>query len=98
MGFENGRFAVTGFSRTPYATAGSIREVIKSAFTSAGLPSFAPHSFRKTIVKWGVGHYTTPEALKAFSQNIGHESLLATYSAYLQVSQDRQAELIRMTR
>jgi integrase len=94
MGFENGLFAVTGLSQTPYATAGSIREVIKSAFTSAGLPAFAPHSFRKTIVKWGVGHYRTPEALKAFSQNIGHEHLMTTYSAYLPVSQERQAELI----
>ena len=47
-------------------------------------------------MKWGVGYYKTPEALKAFSQNIGHESLMTTYSAYLPVSSERQAELIRM--
>jgi len=98
MGVEAGRFAVTGLSQTPYATAGPIREVIKAAFTIAGLPVFAPHSFRKTIVKWGVGYYTTPEALKAFSQNIGHESLLTAYSAYLPVLQERQPKLIRMSR
>lgn len=98
IGVEAGRFTVQGLSRSPYATAGPIREVIKRAFTSAGLLAFAPHSFRKTIVKWGVGHYTSPEALKAFSQNIGHESLLTTYSAYLPVSQERQAELIRTQR
>ncbi len=95
LSVEAGRFTVTGLSRMPYATAGPIREAIKAAFQAAGLPAFAPHSFRKTIVKWGVSHYTTPEALKAFSQNIGHESLMTTLSAYLQVSQERQAELIK---
>lgn len=94
MGRVQGGFAVIGLKRTPYANAGAIREAIKTAFVSADLPPFVPHSFRKTIVKWGVNHYKTPEALKAFSQNIGHESLLTTYSAYLPVSHERQAELI----
>jgi integrase len=94
MGRVQGGFAVIGLKRTPYANAGAIREAIKEAFVAAGLPRFAPHSFRKTLVKWGVNHYKTPEALKAFSQNIGHESLLTTYSAYLPVSHERQAELI----
>ncbi len=96
MGHSEGRFTVVGLSRDTYKTSGSIRKVIKSAFSAAGLPSFGPHSFRKTIVKWGLTTYKSPEALKALSQNIGHDSLMTTYSAYMPVSQERQAELIRM--
>ena len=49
----DGSFSALGLSRESYANAGKIREVIKDAFTTAGLPPFAPHSFRKTLVKYG---------------------------------------------
>ena len=45
MGVENGRFAVSGL-RTPYTTAGSIREVIKLAFTRG--PEFPQLSIRRS--------------------------------------------------
>lgn len=61
----------------------------------APLPAFAPHSFRKTLVRWGEHTYPTREGFKAFSQNIGHDSIITTVSAYVPVSQERQAELIR---
>lgn len=95
MGRLEGGFAVTGLARTPYAGAGPIRQAIKDAFTTAGLPAFPPHSFRKTLVRWGEQHYQSREAFKAFSQNLGHESIVTTVSAYMPVSQERQAELIR---
>ncbi|MCY1128021.1 site-specific integrase [Frigidibacter sp. RF13] len=88
-------FSVTGFSRETYANADAIRSVIKDAFVAAGLPAFAPHSFRKTLVKWADGYFTSREAFKAFSQNIGHDSELTTVGSYLMVSQERQAELMR---
>ena len=69
--------------------------MIKDAFISAALPSFAPHSFRKTLMKWADRHYPSREAFKAFSQNIGHDSTVTTVGSYLQVSSERQAELIR---
>jgi hypothetical protein len=37
----------------------------------------------------------TPEEFKAWSQNLGHEQVLTTFSSYGQVAVDRQAELIR---
>lgn len=95
MGRVEGAFAVTGLNRVPYANASAIRNAIKEAFVHAGLTPFAPHSFRKTLVRWADGHYPTREAFKAFSQNIGHESLVTTVTSYLPVSQERQAELIR---
>lgn len=95
MSVVDGAFAVTGFEREPYATAGAILAAIKNAFASAGLPTFGPHSFRKTLVKWADTQFTSREAFKAFSQNIGHDSEITTVGSYLKVSHERQAELMR---
>lgn len=38
---------------------------------------------------------TTPEQFKAWSQNIGHERVFTTLTAYGKVPAARQAELIR---
>ena len=37
----------------------------------------------------------TPEEFKAWSQNLGHEMVLTTFSSYGEVARDRQAKLIR---
>ena len=37
----------------------------------------------------------TPEQFKAWSQNLGHESPLTTFTSYGKVSLHRQGELIR---
>ena len=95
IGQVDGAFAVTGLSRDVYSSASTIREVIKSAFANAGLPVFAPHSFRKTLVKHGDQVCKTREQFKAWSQNLGHDSVVTTLSAYCPVSNERQAELIR---
>mgnify|MGYP003382074046 CR=1 FL=1 len=95
IGLEQGSFAAIGLSRDPYANAGKIREVIKAAFTGAGLPAFAPHSFRKTLVALGNQVCQTPEAFKAWSLNLGHDSVITTISAYCPVPAQRQRELIR---
>jgi hypothetical protein len=39
--------------------------------------------------------YPAREAFKAFSQNIGHSSVITTVSAYCPVSTERQGELIK---
>ncbi len=95
IGHKEGEFAVLGFKRDVYSNANAIRKVIKDAFLTAGLPTFTPHSFRKTLVKWASDTYQTVEAFKAFSQNIGHSSVVTTASAYMPVSIERQAELIK---
>jgi hypothetical protein len=37
----------------------------------------------------------TPEQFKAWSQNLGHEGVLTTFSSYGPVSEQRQAELVK---
>ena len=84
-----------GLSRAHWSNATPIRTIFKEAFTSAGLAYANPHSFRKTLAQLGERLCRTPEEFKAWSQNLGHEQVLTTFSSYGQVGADRQAELIR---
>lgn len=95
MGNVGTKFTVIGLRRDCYASAGPLRDVIKNAFANADLPQFAPHSFRKTLVRWADKHYPTRAAFKAFSQNIGHDSIVTTSGAYLPITEEQQADLIR---
>ena len=95
MGLNEGGFACLGLSRDTYGNAGKIRDVIKTAFTEAGLPPFGPHSFRKMLGILANDFCKTPEQFKAWSLNLGHENIATTLSAYCPVSPARQAELIR---
>ncbi len=95
MQVVDGAFKVVGLKRQIYKNANAIRQAIRDAFVRADLPAFTPHAFRKTLVKWADVYYPTREAFKAFSQNIGHTSVITTISAYCPVSTERQAELIK---
>lgn len=95
MGLKDGAFAALGLSRDTYTNAGKLRAVIKDAFIGAGLPPFAPHSFRKTLGLLANDHCKTPEQFKAWSMNLGHENIATTLSAYCPVSPSRQGALIR---
>lgn len=92
---RDGRLTAAGFSRDPYAGAQIVGRVIGAAFSRAGLPKPNPHSIRITLVKLGDQRCSTLEQRKAWSQNLGHESLATTVTAYLPVGRDRQGELIR---
>lgn len=90
------RFQVVGLERKHWSSAGPIRSVFKEAFTAAGLEYFNPHSFRKTLAVLGEKQCRTPEELKAWSQNLGHEDVLTTFRSYGDVSNHRQAEIMRL--
>jgi len=91
----NGRFVANGFEREPYANSQIINMVVGAAFTNSGQPVFAPHSIRRTLAMWGDRICTTMEQRKAWSQNLGHESLSTTISAYMPVNRERQGELLK---
>lgn len=91
---ENQKFNVIGIKLEHWSSAAPIREIFKQAFKRAGLEYFNPHSFRNTLVQLGQTRCKTPEAFKAWSQNLGHESVLTTLYSYGEVSWDRQAEII----
>jgi integrase len=88
-------FEVSGLDRRHWRSAGPIRVIFKNAFAAAGLPYFNPHSFRKTLALLGGQICKSPEEYKAWSQNLGHENVLTTFSSYGDVGGHRQAEIIR---
>jgi hypothetical protein len=88
-------FETGGLSRRHWSNATPIRLIFKEAFSDAGFAYANPHSFRKTLAQLGERLCRTPEEFKAWSQNLGHEQVLTTFSSYGQVAADRQAELIR---
>ncbi|WP_158752839.1 tyrosine-type recombinase/integrase [Dyella sp. S184] len=92
---ETRHFQAVGLERKPWSDAGPIRSIFKSAFTAAGLSYFNPHSFRNTLVRLGETLCQTPEAFKAWSQNLGHEGVLTTFTSYGSVDPRRQGEIIQ---
>jgi integrase len=92
---ETRHFEAAGLDRKHWSNAGPIRTIFKGAFAAAGLPYFNPHSFRKTLALLGGQICKSPEEYKAWSQNLGHENVLTTFSSYGDVGRHRQAEIIR---
>jgi integrase/recombinase XerD len=89
------QFRASGLARTHWANAGPIRAIFKEAFEARGLPGFHPHSFRHALALLGERICRTPEEFKAWSQNLGHEQVLTTFTSYGEVSPHRQAEIIK---
>src|SRR5215213_3605628 len=88
-------FRAAGLLRKGWSNADAIRRIFKESFASAGLPYFNPHSFRNALVALGQQRCRTPEEFKAWSQNLGHEGVLTTFTSYGEVGQQRQADIIR---
>src|SRR5262245_20933949 len=89
------QFAAAGLDRKHWSNAGPIHGIFKTAFAAAGLPYFNQHSFRITLALLGGQICKSPEEYKAWSQNLGHESVLTTFSSYGDIGSHRQAEIIR---
>lgn len=92
---KNQQFEVVGLLKESWSNATPIRKVFKQAFEAVDLPYFNPHSFRNTLVRLGENLCRTPEEFKAWSQNLGHESVLTSFYSYGDVSDYKQAELLR---
>ena len=55
---------------------------------------YSLHLFRNTLVDLGQKICRTPEQLKAWSQNLGHENVLTTFTSYGNIDPHRQGEVI----
>jgi integrase len=91
---RDGLFAITGFRRTHWKNADAVRKAFKIAFESVGLPYFHPHSIRHTLAVLGETVCKTPEDFKAWSQNLGHDKVMTTFSSYGPVSAHRQSDIL----
>lgn len=88
-------FEAVGLSREHWQNASPIRQIFKDSFDMAGLSYFNPHSFRNTLVNLGKKACNSPEEFKAWSQNLGHEQVLTTFTSYGEVEITRQSEIFK---
>jgi integrase len=88
-------FTRDGVEPIHWSDASPIRRIYKEAFSRANLPCFPPHSFRHTLVHEMDSLHLTPEQLKAWSQNLGHEHVGTTLTNYGKVDPHRQGEVLR---
>ena len=91
----DGGFVAAGLARKHWSTAEPVRRIFRQGFTAAGLPYFHPHTVRHTIARLGEQVCRTPEEFKSWSQNLGHDKVLTTFTSYGAVPSHRQAALIR---
>lgn len=91
---EDRTFKAVGLEKNHWSNASPIRTIFREAFEAADLPYFNPHSFRNALTTLGQQLCQTPEHLKAWSQNFGHEDVLTTLYSYGEVQQHRQGQII----
>ena len=93
---EHQQFTCIGLKLKHWSTASPIREIFRESFQSVGLSYFNPHSFRHTLVQLGyVVCKKDIESLKAWSQNLGHDSMLTTLYSYGEIAPHRQSEILQ---
>ena len=92
---DNNNFQASGLSNEHWKSAAPIRRIFSAAFKLAGLQDFKPHSFRNTLVTLGQKMCVSPEDFKAWSQNLGHESVLTTLYNYGYVEESRKSEIFK---
>jgi integrase len=91
---ESGAFMPMGINRAYWSDASPVRGIFRKAFEAAGLPYFPPHSFRHTLGHLAQTWCRTPEELKAWSQNLGHENIATTLNSYGRINPHRQGDVI----
>jgi integrase len=88
-------FRAVSLDRVPWANANPVREILRRGCARVALPYFNPRSLRNTLVQVAYDLNLDAEQFKAWSQNLGHESCLTTFSSYGTIPPARQAEIIR---
>jgi integrase len=91
---ETGLFGSQGLERRHWTTASPIREIFRRACAGAELPYYNPHSLRQTLVRLAYDLDLGPRQLKAWSQNLGHESVLTSLGSYGALSPHEQADVM----
>jgi integrase/recombinase XerD len=92
---KNNSFVPDGIEPECWQTAESVRQIFREAFKNAGLEYFNPHSFRMTLVRLGEKLCGPPEEFKAWSQNLGHEDVLTTFTSYGDIDEYTQGEVMK---
>ena len=87
-------FEASGIEVQHWRDASPVRAIFHQAFELVGLPYFPPHSFRHTLGHLMQTACRTPEQIKAWSQNLGHENIATTLTSYGKIDPHRQGDVI----
>ena len=78
----------TGLTLTPSGASS------RSRSRAPALPYFNPHSLRQTIMRLSYDLNLSPRELKAWSQNLGHESVHTSLTSYGRLPDEEQVEVL----
>lgn len=87
-------FSAAGIEACHWSDASPVRAVFRQAFADAGVPYFPPHSLRHTLGHLMQTACRTPQQIKAWSQNLGHENVATTLTSYGTIDPHKQGEVI----
>lgn len=73
---------------------GRIREIFEKRAENAGLPYYAPHTFRHLTIYLALKYCRNIEQLKALSQNFGHEDIITILRFYANYSEQEVKEIL----
>jgi len=88
-------FRPIGLDRAHWANANPVRTIFRDACARAGLPYFNPHSIRNTLVQLAYDRNLDAKHFKVWSQNLGHDNCLTTFSSYGEIPPAQQGEIMR---
>ena len=86
------RFEATDLDRKHWSNAGPIERFSGSRFARSAFRISIPTVFAKPLRSWEESFASRP---KAWSQNLGHENVLTTFTSYGDVSSRRQLDIMR---
>jgi integrase len=87
-------FAAVGIEANRWSDASPVRTIFRQAFAAAGLSYYPPHSLRHTLGHLMQTVCRTPQQIKAWSQNLGHENVATTLTSYGTIDPHQQGEVI----
>ena len=93
----DGLLAPIGLANHGWRTTSPVRAIFRRAFAAVDLSYFNPHGFRDMLVHYAMSCNLPPEAMKAWSQNLGHANVLTTFTSYGAIPDHRQGELVKAT-
>ena len=78
----------------PWRTAGPVRRIPKEACQRAAVRYFVPHAIRNVLARLAVQRCHTIKDLLAWSQNLGHNSMMTTLIVYAELDPDQVADIL----
>ena len=87
-------FTAVGIEANRWSDASPVQTIFRQAFAAAGLTYYPPHSLRHTLGHLMQTVCRTPQQIKAWSQNLGHENVATTLTSYGTIDPHQQGEVI----